>query len=74
MDSLFRVFGGGWPRTLWRLLVVALVLLPTSAGAADRLTDLAAKLRGDKDFRVRTQAALALGVSQSDRAAVLGAR
>jgi len=68
MDSLFRVFGGGWPRTLRHLLVLALVLLPTSAGAADRLTELAAKLRGDKDFRVRTQAALALGVSQSDRA------
>jgi hypothetical protein len=30
--------------------------------------ELAAKLRGDKDFRVRTQAALALGVSQSERA------
>jgi len=32
------------------------------------LTDLATKLKTDKDFRVRTQAALALGVSQSERA------
>jgi hypothetical protein len=66
MDSLSRVFGGA-PRALL-LLLLACLLLPTSAVAADRLTELAAKLRGDKDFRVRTQAALALGVSQSDRA------
>jgi hypothetical protein len=45
-----------------------LLLLTTSAAAADRLTELALKLRSDKDFRVRTQAALALGVSQSERA------
>jgi hypothetical protein len=38
------------------------------ATAADRLTELATKLETDKDFRVRTQAALALGVSQSERA------
>jgi hypothetical protein len=50
------------------MLLLACWLLPTSASAADRLTELAAKLRGDKDFRVRTQAALALGVSQSERA------
>jgi hypothetical protein len=53
-----------WPR--W--LVVVLTLLTGTAVAADRLTELAAKLEGDKDFRVRTQAALALGVSQSERA------
>lgn len=53
-----------WPR--W--LVVVLVLLTGTAAAADRLTELATKLTTDKDFRVRTQAALALGVSQSERA------
>jgi hypothetical protein len=66
MDSLFRVFGGA-QRALLGLLL-SILLLPTSAFAADRLTELATKLRSDKDFRVRTQAALALGVSQSDRA------
>lgn len=66
MDGFSRVFGGA-PRALL-LLLLASLLLPTSAAAADRLTELAAKLRSDKDFRVRTQAALALGVSQSDRA------
>jgi HEAT repeats len=51
-----------------RGLVVVLLALAGRAEAADRLTELAAKLQTDKDFRVRTQAALALGVSQSDRA------
>jgi hypothetical protein len=51
-----------------RFFPFTLLLLATSAIASDRLTDLATKLRTDKDFRVRTQAALALGVSQSERA------
>jgi hypothetical protein len=51
---------------LW--LVVVLSLGAGVARASDRLTELSTKLRTDKDFRVRTQAALALGVSQSDRA------
>jgi hypothetical protein len=49
-------------------LALAFVLDAGAAHAADRLTELAAKLQTDKDFRVRTQAALALGVSQSERA------
>ncbi len=49
-------------------LALALLLTAASASAADRLTELAARLKTDKDFRVRTQAALALGVSQSERA------
>src|SRR5687768_17464665 len=56
------------PRLWQRWLVVVLTLLTGTAVAADRLTELAAKLKTDKDFRVRTQAALALGVSQSERA------
>jgi HEAT repeat protein len=51
------------------LRVSLVVLLSTSLGAAaERLVELATKLKTDKDFRVRTQAALALGVSQSERA------
>lgn len=56
------------PRRWQRRLVVALLLLTGTALAADRLSELATKLQTDKDFRVRTQAALALGVSQSERA------
>jgi hypothetical protein len=44
------------------------LLVTTTALAAERLTELATKLRSDKDFRVRTQAALALGVSKDARA------
>jgi hypothetical protein len=52
-----------------RIVVVLLLLLGAGrAEAVDRLTELATKLQTDKDFRVRTQAALALGVSQSERA------
>ena len=48
--------------TRWFWPLLALLLLVTSgAAAADRLTELASKLKTDKDFRVRTQAALALG-------------
>jgi len=58
------------PRATARLfwLVVALSLWAGVARASDRLTELSTKLKTDKDFRVRTQAALALGVSQSERA------
>jgi hypothetical protein len=63
---------GVWGRKLrigLFLRVSLIVLLSTSLGAAaERVTELATKLKTDKDFRVRTQAALALGVSQSDRA------
>lgn len=54
----------------WTSVRFALVLLLSGhlALAGDRLVELATKLKSDKDFRVRTQAALALGVSQSDRA------
>jgi hypothetical protein len=51
-----------------RGLVLVLLLVAGRAQGADRLTELASKLQTDKDFRVRTQAALALGVSQSERA------
>jgi len=63
---------GVWGRKLGislALRVWLVVVLSTSLGAAaDRVTELSTKLKTDKDFRVRTQAALALGVSQSDRA------
>ena len=67
MERVRRVWVGG----LWfGLLALPLVLLlsMSQASAADRVTELSSKLKTDKDFRVRTQAALALGVSQSDRA------
>src|SRR3954470_9511601 len=57
-----------WLRAPMLGLAVALLLQAGTAQAADRLTELATKLQTDKDFRVRTQAALALGVSQSERA------
>jgi hypothetical protein len=49
-------------------IAAAILLFAGTALGGDRLTELATKLKNDKDFRVRTQAALALGVSQSDRA------
>jgi hypothetical protein len=49
-------------------VALAIFVLTTRLAFADRLAELATKLKTDKDFRVRTQAALALGVSQSDRA------
>ena len=51
-----------------RWLAAVLLLAVGPARASDRMTELATKLATDKDFRVRTQAALALGVSQSERA------
>lgn len=44
------------------------LLLCATAIAADRVGALSGKLHGSKDFRVRTQAALALGASASVRA------
>jgi hypothetical protein len=59
-------------RTAVRLVAVGLwvcstVLLAVPALAQDRVADLERALRAD-DFRVRTQAALALGASESGRA------
>ena len=53
------------------LLVATLVLLTFSAldaRAASSVAELAAQLRGSDDFRVRTQAALALGASGEESA------
>ena len=51
------------------LAVVACVLLHAEpAGAGDRITDLGRRLSTARDFRVRTQAALALGASRDKRA------
>ncbi len=51
------------------LLVAACVLLVASqARGADRIDNLAEKLANGDDFRVRTQAALALGASRDKRA------
>jgi HEAT repeat protein len=68
MKSPRRVCCSGFWGGVLAWLPLVLLLLTTSATAGDRLTELALKLRTDKDFRVRTQAALALGVSQSERA------
>lgn len=68
LQTLLCARGGGWLiRALCGLCFLTLFLAAPIA-SADRLSELATKLKSDKDFRVRTQAALALGVSQSDRA------
>lgn len=68
MESLRRVSGRGlWGRLLLHTSLT-LLLWTSLAVAGDRVSDLASKLKTDKDFRVRTQAALALGVSESERA------
>jgi hypothetical protein len=58
--------------TRFRALVVTLVALVvfavTGAARADKVEDLSEQLREAKDFRVRTQAALALGASKTSRA------
>lgn len=58
--------------TRFRGLVVALVALVvlgiTSTARADKVDELSKQLREAKDFRVRTQAALALGASKTSRA------
>jgi hypothetical protein len=58
---------------LGQLLVPAcslafLVLLSAPAGAEDRLARMSDELRNNEDFRVRTQAALALGAAKDKRA------
>lgn len=57
-------------RCTWVALVVLLVFAPArpAAAQADRVARLAALLRTNNDFRVRTQAALALGASQASGA------
>lgn len=59
-------------RNTWRLaglgLFLALLLLALDAIAADRIATLSRQLRTSGDFRVRTQAALALGVMKDARA------
>jgi hypothetical protein len=55
--------------SVWMGLAVALVLSVTlPANAADKVDKLAKQLRSGDDFRVRTQAALALGASKSKKA------
>lgn len=53
----------------WMMLALAVCLLVTSTGrAASSVAELGKKLLKDSDFRVRTQAALALGASGSKAA------
>ncbi|MEQ9317740.1 MAG: HEAT repeat domain-containing protein [Polyangiaceae bacterium] len=54
-------------RRAWWLVVVVVCMLPALAGA-ESVSSLAKKLLSDGDFRVRTQAALALGASGSGKA------
>lgn len=68
IDNLWKWWQGAPLRVATRLVAVLVLCAGTASGAGDRLTELATKLKTDKDFRVRTQAALALGVSQSERA------
>lgn len=56
------------PFRLLPLLAVLVCLLVSATSHADELTDNAALLKSAADFRVRTQAALALGASRSERA------
>lgn len=51
----------------WVLLFLV-VSASSSAGAEDRIEFLASRLRTEKDFRVRANAALALGATDDDRA------
>jgi hypothetical protein len=69
-NGLYRPWYAVAPSLRRGLAVLLLVLASGDAGASDRLAELATKLKTDRDFRVRTQAALALGVSQSERAVV----
>lgn len=55
-------------RGITLLASVLFLLLTTRAGAAESIAELSAKLRSAQDFRVRTQAALALGVSKDAKA------
>lgn len=56
------------PRTLRCLLICLALFLSISAQASDAIEKNIALLRSSSDFRVRTQAALALGASTSERA------
>ena len=59
----------GVARLFWVLLVGAMVVLGSArAAAGESVSSLAKKLRSHDDFRVRTQAALALGASASGAA------
>ena len=49
-------------------LVLGIFVVTSSAGAQDRITQQIALLQANSDFRVRTQAALALGSSKDARA------
>jgi len=49
-------------------MAVVFFFVPIGAGAEDRIDFLASRLRSDKDFRVRANAALALGATDDDRA------
>lgn len=55
-------------RGLWLGVALALLLGVEPVWAADSVADNAGRLREAKDFRVRTQAALALGASADPRA------
>ena len=57
-----------WARIGRWLIVVVVLLASTIAGAEDRIEFLASRLRTEKDFRVRANAALALGATDDDRA------
>lgn len=56
------------PRTLRWLLICLALLFSISAQASDAIEKNISLLRSSSDFRVRTQAALALGASTSSRA------
>ena len=53
---------------MWAAVLAAVVLFSTNAFAEDKISALIKRLRSSDDFRVRTQAALALGASKSKRA------
>jgi hypothetical protein len=55
-------------RVLLATLVALVVLVCSGTARADQVDELSKQLRTAKDFRVRTQAALALGASKSTRA------
>lgn len=60
---------GVWPsRFITLLILVSVCLMSGVASAKDSVATLSKRLRDASDFRVRTQAALALGVSKSESA------
>lgn len=66
ISSSFRA--GLGPLALPACSLAFLVLLSGPAGAQDRLARMSDELRNNEDFRVRTQAALALGSAKDKRA------